>query len=411
MKFISRRSLFLLTLGILFVVSSCRKEPDSFDSYQYLIDYQKLNTLQNSFIAGFITTASILYPEVLELQDSMTHSVAVYKLIYKTTYKGEQIEASGLINVPMENGNFPILSFQNGTNTSHAKAPTESSSSSDMLLLSSLASTGYILLIPDYIGFGTSEYLLHPYYQKETSNSAVLDFIIAAKEFIDHYDGAAGYTDEFFLMGYSQGGWATLAALEEIEHNPSSGLNIAATSCGAGAYDLMQVSSYILDLDIFPGPLYLPYFIYSHQQYGTLSGDLSLFFQEPYASLIPSLFDGSHTNTQVNDQLTDSIAILLNPEFIADFQTDTAYAELRNELSANSIEAWPVISQLRFYHGDEDLNVPPFESENMYNEFLSRSGEEKVEHFVMSGLNHETGVVPWGVETIKWFSQERTNDQ
>ena len=45
-------------------------------------------------------------------------------------------------------------------------------------------------------------------------------------------------TDEYYLMGYSQGGWATLALLEALEKNYSSDFTVKAASGGAGPYDL-----------------------------------------------------------------------------------------------------------------------------------------------------------------------------
>lgn len=385
---------------------SCTKDSnDDLNSHDYLVKYEKISTLQKSFISSYYATASLQYPDLLELNTTIQHDVEVYKIIYRTSFKGEGIEASGLLSIPLEAGSFPIISFQNGTNTSHNNAPTENSNSSFMFLLSSLATNGYILLIPDYIGFGSSNHILHPYYQKKSSNQVIIDFLYAAKEFVDNYNGSASNNDDYYLMGYSQGGWATLAALEEIEKNSKHDFNVLATSCGAGAYNLINVSNYILDLNTFPGPLYLPYYIYSHQQYGSITDELDLFFQKPYASIIPVLFDGSVINSQVNAQLTESIPELLTSNFIENFESGEAFAQLRNDLVENSVNAWSVNSELHFYHGDIDLNVPPSESENIYNGFVTEVGDQHVGHIVMDDLNHETGVVPWGVKTILWFNE------
>jgi hypothetical protein len=222
---------------------------------------------------------------------------------------------------------------------------------------------------------------------------------------MDNYGGEATYGETNYLMGYSQGGWATLSALEAIENEATLGINVEAISCGAGAYNLMDVSNYILQLETFPGPLYLPYFIYSHQKYGTLNNPLTKYFQEPYASLIPTLFDGSLSNAEVNAQLNDSISHLLTSDFIEKFDQVDAFVSLKNELTVNSVDAWHTQSLIRFYHGTADQNVPVFESENMYESFLDLGLGDAVEYFALDGLNHTTGVLPWGVETIKWFNE------
>ena len=260
-------NLLVLLTGVL-ILSSCTKDTNNTVETNYLLDYKKEYAMQTSFIINLLNGVATENPEAIELINKTNYDVEVYSIEYKTTYHEEEIIASGLICVPTASEGFPILSFQNGTNTSHANAPSVNISNPMFALLQSLAGNGYIILIPDYIGFGSSEDILHPYYVKTSTNSAVVDMIYAAREFIDNYSSAANYNDQYFLMGYSQGGWATLAALEEIEANHASEFEVEATSCGAGAYDLINVADYIIHLDTFPSPLYLPYYIYSHQQYG-----------------------------------------------------------------------------------------------------------------------------------------------
>jgi len=227
---------------------------------------------------------------------------------------------------------------------------------------------------------------------------------MASYEFMDTYEGEATYNETNYLMGYSQGGWATLAALKAIESNPSLGISVEATSCGAGAYNLMEVSNHILHLATFAGPLYLPYFIYSHQVYGTLNDPLSIYFREPYATSIPSLFDGSLSNAEVNNQLSDSIPELLTPRFINDFEENEDFASLREDLVKNSVSAWNTHSLIRFYHGTVDQNVPVFESENMYEAFIDLGSGSLVEYYALEDLDHTSGVLPWGLQTIAWFN-------
>jgi hypothetical protein len=213
------------------------------------------------------------------------------------------------------------------------------------------------------------------------------------------------YDNNYYLMGYSQGGWATLAALSEIEHNDSLDFTIKAASCGAGAYNPMDAASYMLSVETYPGPLYLPYYLYSYQQYGTITNQLTLFFREPYASLIPGLFDGSYSNTQVNDQLTDTISNLLTADFLNTFTTSDTYAQLRTDLSDNSVSAWNVDAFIRFYHGTADEDVPISESENIFNAFVALVSQEKVQFTTLNSLDHTGGILPWGLNTILWFNQ------
>lgn len=399
---ISSHLLVLLT-GVL-ILSSCTKDTNT-PVTTYLLDFKKEYSLQTSFIINLLNEVATDNPEVIELINNTNYDVEVYSIKYKTTYHEEEIVASGLICVPVAPEGFPIISFQNGTNTSHANAPSVNRTNPLFALLESLSGNGYIILIPDYLGFGSSENILHPYYVKTSTNSAVVDMMYAAREFIDYYSSGANYNNQYFLMGYSQGGWATLAALEEIEANHASVFDIEATSCGAGAYDLINVADYIIHLDTFPSPLYLPYYIYSHQQYGSLDDPLVNFFQEPYASRIPELFDGSHNNSYINSQLTDTVPQLLVPEFVENFLVNSEYEALRLDLATNTVEAWTASSLIQFHHGTADLNVPISESQNIYADFIDLGLESSVQLIEMEGKNHETGILPWGINTFIWFNE------
>jgi hypothetical protein len=206
-------------------------------------------------------------------------------------------------------------------------------------------------------------------------------------------------------MGYSQGGWATLSALKNLETNYKTTIPVKATSCGAGAYDMMAMSSYVLGKQVFPGPLYLPYFIYSQQLFGAHSDPLSKFFNEPYTSRIPQLFNGTYSNTQVDEQLNDTIPRLVNNNMITNFSSGAEYATLRSLLVKNSVTAWMPVSKINFYHGSADLNVPPVQSQLMYNSFLSLGvGSEKIQLISLPGADHESGLLPWGLNTINWFN-------
>ncbi len=403
---------FFSVLSIIFFSQGCKKDttvPES--DFQYLIQYEKVTSLSKFYITTFYLFQSAEYPEIEQLVENTLYDVDVYRIEYKTSYIDSGISASGVICIPVASEVFPILSFQNGTNTSHSNAPSIAIVNPYFTLLQSLAGNGYILLIPDYIGFGSSENIIHPYYQKETNNSAIIDMIYATREMLDNYNGGATYSTTEYLMGYSQGGWATLSALREIEMNQTVDIIVKAASSGSGAYSLIDVTNDIIQKDSFPGPLYLPYYVYSHQQYETLHDPLGTFFREPYVSLIPDLFSSNYTNNEVNMQLTNSIADLLTQNLIENFNTSNDFLELRNDLEHNSVEAWKLNSLLRLYHGNADENVPFNQSVSMYNDLISAGNEENiVSFFEMEGLNHETAIIPWGINTILWFNELKSNE-
>jgi len=216
----------------------------------------------------------------------------------------------------------------------------------------------------------------------------------------------ASVTGTNYLMGYSQGGWATLSVLDDLENNLNKGYSISAASCGAGAYDLISMSTYVLSQETFPGLLYLPYFIFSQQQYGALTDPLDKYFQEPYASRIPDLFNGSYGNSEINAQLNDTVGKLVTVDLRNNFETSESFSTLRTLLSQNSVQAWNTDTRIRIYHGTDDINVPPVQSLSLYNDFIAAGVNPSIiTHIELNGLTHETGIIPWGISTINWFNE------
>ena len=403
---LSRYCLAIILISTLFVSPGCKKDSaDEKPANEVLISYQKILIYQAESIKQQLGIWMASYPDAVAIINNTAYGVDVYKITYKSTYKGEPVTASGLVCLPQSQESFPIVSFQNGTNTQKSNCPSVNPTNTYYALIEYMAGNGYIITIPDYIGFGASAQHLHPYYEKETTDRAVIDMIRACQELLGENDISAKSNGEHLLMGYSQGGWATLSALKNIEANHKTTIPVKATSCGAGAYDMMVMSSYVLGKQVFPGPLYLPYFIYSQQLFGAHSDPPGKFFREPYATRIPQLFNGNYSNSQVDDQLNDTIPRLLTSAMISGFNSGADYANLRSLLVKNSVTAWAPTSKINFYHGSADLNVPPEQSQLIYNSFVNLGvGPDKIQLISLPGNDHESGLLPWGIKTINWFN-------
>lgn len=404
-KTISWFSLFLiLSLG-LFMTPGCKKDTNTQPENQVLVSYKDIATYPIATVKLLLGLMQDLAPEVATIIQNSAYDVEVYKITYKTTIKGESMLASGLVCMPLSGKTFPIISFQNGTNTLKSNCPSLSPADYYYSLIEYMAGNGYIITIPDYIGFGASAQLLHPYYDRESSDRAVIDMILACHELLGQPDIKAKSSGVHYLMGYSQGGWATLSALSNLEANYKTTIPVKATSCGAGAYDMMAMSNYVLQQQDFPGPLYLPYFIYSQKLFGAHSDPLTKFFNEPYATRIPTLFDGTYSNDQVNAQLTNSIPSLLISNMLTNFSNGADFSQLRSLLVKNSVTAWTPTSKINFYHGTADLNVPPVQSQLIYNSFVNLGvGADKIQLINLPGTDHGSSLIPWGLRTIVWFN-------
>ncbi|HNX56540.1 MAG TPA: lipase family protein [Prolixibacteraceae bacterium] len=386
-------------------LSSCKSggEDNTTGNSYYLSSETKVNLSVSDIKANL----NELIPNFSTFFGSIISSdVQVQKVVYKTTFQNKTIEASGLACFPKTPGNYPILSFQNGTNTVYKDAPTENPSEDNILMLESLASTGFIVVIPDYIGFGVSTSLPHPYLDAKSSTQSILDMIRATKELATDDKIVAKPTKDLFIFGYSQGGWATLQLQRTIEKEYSSEFNLIASSCGAGPYSIEYMTDYVLAKDVYPMPYFLAYVLNSYINIGSITNPLSDFFQATYAAKIPGLFDGLHTGGEINAALTTQIPSLLTTDFRTSYTTVSKFAAFKSVINSNSVKAWSLSTPTKLFHGASDDYIPPGISSKMYSDFMTADSNNstKLELRTVPG-DHSTAVSMVAFQTLSWFLQ------
>lgn len=400
---------FLMLLMPLLVVQSCREEePDPFDDNLYLMsaEVEMMRTKEN--IINVLTLAATQYQAAGEIIPDVISGVNIYSVTYNTEFMGEPVVASGLICAPTAPGTYPILSFQNGTNTLHSSTPTADPQALGYQMIEYIASAGYVVVIPDYLGFGASKNMAHPYLHKESTVRTVVDMLRAAGEFDEDIAKDISVTNECYVIGYSQGGWATLALLEALENDYSSEFTVKAASCGAGPYDLGAFNDYVLEQASYPMPVFLCYIANAYSTYDLYPNNLSDLFNNPYYGRIPGLYDGLHTSEQINSQLNTSIAGLFSADYLAGYASDAKYAGVRNALAENSINGWDSDVPILFLHGTADNYVMPFLSENMHQAMISEGTNPLSCLYVpLDGLDHSEGAVPAILAGYEFFRNYR----
>ncbi len=399
---------FLLTP--LLLMQSCRKDPgpDPFADNDYLLSSDLLMMRTKENIVSVLTLATTQYPAVGDIIDDIISGVNIYSITYRTIFMGEEVTASGLVCIPSVPGTYPVLSFQNGTNTLHSAAPTADPQALQFQMIEYIASTGYVVIIPDYLGFGASKQMAHPYLHKESTVQTVVDMLYAVTEFDQDVAKDITITDESYLIGYSQGGWATLALVDALENDYGADFTVKAASCGAGPYDLGYVNSYVLGQTQYPMPVYFAYIANTYSLYDLYSVDLADLFNAPYAGRIPGLFDGLHSPEQINAELSVNITELFKAEYISGYSTSATYQSVRNAMTVNSIQGWDSNVPILFLHGTADVQVMPVLSENMHNA-MTTAGTNPVTclYVTLEGLGHGTGSVPAVLAGLEFFKAFR----
>lgn len=393
--------LLLFVFAGLFLNSCEDKNTPQPTSYENFISTElKSQITSQEAVANFIKAA----PEAVAISPLIRYDVEVRKITYKTIYKDKNIQASGLVCIPKTAGNYPILSFQNGTNTLNSEAPSENSDNDMFSIMESLTAMGFIVVIPDYIGFGASANLPHPYLDAKSSTQSILDMIRATKEYSTDDKVLAKASKDLFIFGYSQGGWATMQLQKTIEKDYSSEFNLIASSCGAGPYSIEYMNKYIVEQPLYPMPYFLAYLLNSYDIMDAFTNPLSDFIQAPYAAKIPGLFDGKHSGGAINAELTTQMASFLTPEYRTGFTTDAKYAGVRSAFLSNSITAWKAKTPMKLFHGANDDLIPPGISSKILADFKTAGlTDSQIQLVIIPNVDHITGVYPTGMQTILWF--------
>jgi pimeloyl-ACP methyl ester carboxylesterase len=393
-------SAIILLASVLII--SCTKENK--DPYSYYVSKEFAVSYTKTTITNLITYVSGQIPEASILKPLVTSDVNVYKMVYKTTISGKQINASGLICVPATAGDYPVLSFQNGTNTVNANSPSESASGLTYQMIEIFASMGYIVVIADYPGFGESKQLPHPYLVKEPTVRSLVDMLFAVKEIAISELPGITIKNEYYLLGYSQGGWATLALHKALELDYNSDFNLKGSACGAGPYNISLLMQYMLNETTYSMPGYLGYILNAYTSYNQFTNPVSDIFKEPYASKVSTLYTGVLSLGQINSQLTTSIPGLINSDFLSGFATSSKYSSIRDALNNNSITAWHSYKPLLLLHGGSDTQVNPITTETIYSDMIQAgTSVDLCKKVIIPNADHGDGLVPAMIQAIQFL--------
>ena len=163
------------------------EDPETIDEV-FINDYLTESTSYLSFSGGLLTSFSTLTTgETLPYEFRDVKSV---KIIYKTVdTENNPNTASGVIILPEEPENYELVSVQHGTINSDENAPSHSALGFNEFTLGAIiAGTGFISILPDYIGYGASNSIRHPYEHQKSLAQSVSDMILASKEYLRQED-------------------------------------------------------------------------------------------------------------------------------------------------------------------------------------------------------------------------------
>lgn len=294
------------------------------------------------------------------------YPVDLYEVLYRTLDgKGREVTASGVVAVPVGAPPMPVVSVQHGTVFRKEGVP---SRLPPYLLDSGLlfAGSGYLAVMPDYVGYGDSAKSFHPYLHAQSLAASVIDMLRAARSFCSRKglrtDG------RLFLVGYSEGGYATMAAHREIEARHGGEFRVTASAPIAGPYDPEATLEILLRR---PSEGSVPFIAFGFWAYDRIYGldRLRGIFREPYRSETMRLFDNSPSSLEWS--LPDRAADLFEPGFIHAWQGKGA-RRVKEAARENSLTNWMPQTPLTLFHCTADMVVPVENSRIAFDAFNRR---------------------------------------
>ncbi len=340
------------------------------------------------------------------------YDVSVHKIIYNINHKGKNITASGAVAIPKDIETPSILIDNHGTLQRDSWAPSNAVKGNFIHRFTQFSSAGYIVLAPDYIGFGESANEFHPWLLPEPGAEAVVGIINSAKDLLDQYN--VNYENKIFITGFSEGANIVLGAQRRIEQNPGLNINLIASSPASGAYDMDYTFTNRILGDTPTEALGGAYIIITFHQIYDWSNPLSDFFKEPYASEfekilnLPGAFeDNFFSENVISIDFANGVLnhdTLYNQSFLNEFESNPNN-KVKLKLVESNIYNWTPVTPTMLHYGKDDSTTYYQNSLNTYQKFLSNGADpQKISIIGYDGKDHEGSESPWFKSTLDWFS-------
>ncbi|MEK6580118.1 MAG: lipase family protein [Bdellovibrionota bacterium] len=327
-------------------------------------------------------------------------SVSYFEIIYQTLgVRKERVRASGLIVVPNERPDQPLslLSYQHGTILKKTDVPSGVFLSPDAAAAGLMSSLGFVVVAADYLGIGLSDGF-HPYLHAETEATASADLLRAAQEFLPQLK--VKFRNEIYLLGYSQGGHATLALQHYLEATAFPEFHVIKSAPMAGPYALSStvMSSSLDQMWLF----HILYTIHSMNRIYGIDSTFSSILSSPYDSQISSWYDGSHSLKEITSTLEGkTLRDVVLGSFLSEIKSNPSHPFVQ-ALRKNDVYDFKPLAPVRLYHGRADQTVPYENSEIAYRRMKSLGAEVSLINLGDS-VTHGSGAGPAFSKALEWF--------
>jgi pimeloyl-ACP methyl ester carboxylesterase len=402
-----------ITYALTFSVFFCLYTQNIFASPGEILEPSSSGLVQLTAISkDALTQARSQIPqEFASRLPTVKNGIAVYKIVYETPdVHGKPSEASGLLMVPDSGkGPYPLLSYQHGTLLDPKMAPSISPAVGEYMEVALFyAALGYVVTIPDYLGFGVSQGH-HPYCHSDTLASASANLLRAAR----NAQGKLSFSldSQLFLAGYSEGGLATMALHRYLEQELSAEFKVTASAPMSGPYDLSGTT--VREAVVSPGPHVSAELAYLLDGMDTAYGIFTSYdgvIVPSLASKLQAILAGSRNMGDILALLPSDPKQFLEPSFLdtilGNSSQSLAGTKFIDALRKSDAYEWKPLAPVTLYYGGADHDVPADNAKFAYQRLKSLGGNVTITNLGDS-LDHVQAAPPAMMSAAIWFETLR----
>ena len=346
------------------------------------------------------------------------YSRPVRRYVYEYTSKdadGKPATISGVIMIPSEvaSGEAPcdgIMLFNRATLGSPDDAPSTGNTQLLNGLIANPLKPNYILVMSDFIGYGSSIDYPSFYHSGDVNARNSLDGLLAARQLLD--DNGISQGKYLFNLGFSQGGSESLyvAKLRDMEYK-DKGVTFTKTFAGGGPTDYAIAYREYVNKDRCEDCKDVIMMMISCVENCHMNIDYKDLFKEPLASGAKEYVKTKKKSTlsDYGVSMEDSLHNLIQPAYM-DLESEQAKAFIAKLEEINLMNGWEPDLEQRYFieHSRHDNYVPiqcvraiiPWMRDKGFTPSIVPGKTNLQTNTLVFKLDHTLSAIVWLIQTV-----------
>ncbi len=366
------------------------------EKYEYLHNFERIKGIESAEVLQTLKEMGL--PEIATKLIKLG-SVEVYKIEYYTKDSdNKDLLVSGAVLVPSGKKKARLLSYFHETlyDSEFDQAPSYGNFE-DLDAISLIASLGFFIVLPDHIGYGSSNSKSHKLMINELNDRMSLNMLRASKELIEselqlEIDDEEG----IYLAGYSEGANLAMSLHKRLSNVAQNEFTVRFSSVGGGVYDLGDYISSVFQKQQYPKVNELMWIIESLRQHYNLAIDNDFILKPPYNIYTSELMGG-------DIELPLDLDLVFTPEFIEMIINEENIELLGIFASSNSLR-FESSADIYIYHSKND-EVVPYDTALRAAKKLKEQGNSIV--MLADKVSHEAGKRRFALMTALAYLKSR----